>query len=49
MASDIPPSSLENKLACGVWDSIDFVSNEFRNPKIGNMDGCRNGILVEEE
>jgi len=49
MASDIPPSSLENKLACGAWDSIDFVSNEFRNPKIGNMDGCRNGILVEEE
>jgi hypothetical protein len=28
---------------------IPFVSNEFKNPKIGNMDSCRNGILVEEE
>ena len=49
MASDIPPCSLENKLASGIWDSSVFVLNEFINPNIGNMDDSRNGILLEDE
>ena len=49
MASNIPPCSLENKLASGIWDSSVFVLNEFINPNAENMDGCRNVILVEEE
>ena len=49
MASDIPPCSLENNSVCGLWDSSGFVLNEIINPNIGNMDGSRNNILVEEE
>ena len=49
MASNIPPCSLENKLASGIWDSSVFVLNEFINPNTRNMDGGRNVILVEEE
>lgn len=49
MSSDISPCKLKNKLAYGALDSNDFVSTEFRNPKIGKMDGCKNGILLEEE
>ena len=49
MASDIPPCSLENNSVFGLWDSSGFVLDEIINPNIGNMDGSRNDILVEDE